>query len=259
MDTKDLQQDYDALSPKTKASVGRLLAQEGREFDQLLSDMVRETAQELEAVPEFAVWMAEALAWARYARRDPRFFAAAVVFIVQGEAEAIDEALQFSDRFGPEALRAGLLSFRNWFEVMREQLLEMPRPMKDLIRTQERSLSVAQQLREEGRLRGVGMWLLPAPFKILTVAHPELWSSPELERLLMPAGTQVERALRRLHADGVVSLPKELLHKAQDTLVDGATDLFFLQAPQQELARAGGTNLLHINSALYTLGFQDRT
>lgn len=75
MRAQDLQEDYDALRPKSLASVGRLLGSTGEPFDRELNDMLLRTRKLIPSVPEFAVWMAEALAWARYARRDHQFFA----------------------------------------------------------------------------------------------------------------------------------------------------------------------------------------
>lgn len=120
--------------------------------------------------------------------------------------------------------------------------------------TQERSLRVAESLKKDGELRGVGLWLFPAPFKIMAVAHKETWSDASLDAVVMPTGTQVERALWKLHADGVIKIDKKILAGSTGTFADEYTNLWALQLPQKQLATAGGSSLLHINGALHELG-----
>jgi hypothetical protein len=251
---KELQEDYEGLRPKTLAAVGKLLGSTGEPFDRELNDMLRWTRQQLPSLPEFAVWMAEALAWARYARRDDDFFAAAAAFIECGDPQLLDGAVQFPDRFGADRLRDALAAFHRWFEEMRLPLSKIaPEPLRWKA-IQERSLRVAEALKNDGELRGVGLWLFPAPFKIMAVAHKETWSDPSLEAVVMPTGTQVERALWNLHTDDVIKIDEEILAGSAGTFADEYTNLWALQLPQKQLATAGASSVLHINGALHELG-----
>jgi hypothetical protein len=254
MGENELQASYDALNPKSLTSVAKLLGDAGKPFDLELNEMVNETREILTAVPEFAIWMAEALAWARYARRDDDFFIAAATFIDDGDPKQLDKAVQFSDRFGSDRLREGLVAFRHWFEEMNRTLSQIkPEPVrwKAIL---ERSLRVAEALKKDGTFQGVGLWLFPAPFKVMAAAHMETWSDPALDAVVMPTGTQVERALSTLHADGVIKIDRTITGASEHTFADEYTNLWTLQLPQKDLAKASGSNVLHINGALYWLG-----
>jgi hypothetical protein len=251
---KELEEDYAAISTKTLASVGKMLAGCGEPFDRELNEMLRRTRGQTPDVPEFAVWMAEALAWARFAVRNDDFFEAAARFIASGDAVLLDEAGQFPDRFGDERLRDALAAFRRWFEEMEAPLTAItPEPLRWKA-LQERSLRVAERLKNKGELRSVGLWLFPAPFKIMAVAHLETWPDRALDAVVMPTGTQVDRALRMLERDGVVKIDKKILAGSGHTFADEYTDLWTMQLPQKELAKAGGTSVLHVNGALHELG-----
>lgn len=256
MEPKDFQERYAGLRPKSKSTVARLLASYGRPFDIELSEMLNHTRAEMPDRPEFAVWMAEALVWARYAVRDAEFFTAAAAFLVDGDAESLDAAVAWPDRFGDERLRDALLGFHHWFEQMSGRLSSIKPEARTWKALQERSLQVAQHLKEEGQFHGIGVWLFPAPFKIMAVAHREMWGDPVLATVVMPTGTQVDRALRMLHDDRVVALEKEIVDGGESTFLDEYTNLWALQRPQQELAELGGTTLLHINGALHALGYR---
>lgn len=254
MAARELQADYEALKKKDLAGVGRLLADAGASFDAELNAMLRSTRNHVQSPPEFAVWMAEALAWARYARRDGRFFVAAANFIDGGDASLLDEASEFPDRFGADRLREALAAFGRWFTTMRPQLIDItPEPLRWKA-LQERSLRVAEKLKDGGQLRGVGLWLFPAPFKIMAIAHRESWKDPALDALVMPIGTQVERALRRLHADAVIKIDRRILDGGDGTFADEYTNLWAQQLPQKALAANAGSSVLHINGALHELG-----
>lgn len=257
MSANPYQDEYKRLPSKSIAAVGRFLAEVGEPFDRELADMLAVTRGELSDQPEFAVWMAEALAWARYAVRDDEFFDAATRFIAGGEPTLADEASRFDDRFGPDNLREALVAFRQWFEAMPglQSVKVDPLRWKAL---QERSLLVAEQLKRSGQLRGVGLWLFPAPFKILAVAHPEVWGDATLEAIVMPTGTQVVRALEWLQRDGVIRTERSILKASAHTFADEYTNLWALQIPQKELASAGGTSVLHINGALHELGWRGK-
>ncbi len=250
----DIHEDYDGLETKNLASVGKLLGEAGEPFDHELNAMLLSTRKRISEASEFAVWMVEALAWARYARRDNAFFVAAARFIEHGDPQLLDEAAEYPDRFGADRLRDAIAAFGRWFEEMRTPLSRMtPEPLRWKA-IQERSLRVAETLKKDGQLRGVGLWLFPAPFKVMAVAHQETWSDSALDAVVMPTGTQVERALWKLQADGVIRIDKNILAGSAGTFADEYTNLWALQLPQKTLANAGGTSVLHVNGALHELG-----
>jgi hypothetical protein len=251
---KTLQEDYASLSPKTVASVGKLLAERGEAFDHDLHDMLAATRALTPALPEFAVWMAEALVWARYAERDDAFFSAAARFIVSGTPELLDEAERFPHRFGPEKLRDSLAAFRRWYEKMEPRLASINLDPAHMIETEGRSLKVVEALKKKGEMRGVGAWLFPAPFKLLAIAHVEVWSNRALDGLVFPTGIQVERALSMLQKEGVITLERAIIGASSGSLADEFAKLWALQLPQQKLAHAASTSVLHINGALHELG-----
>lgn len=254
MSENDLQGEYATLRPKTAASVGGLLARYGAPFDSYLNEMLHWTRAQLPDLPEFSVWMAEALAWARFAKRDDAFFAAAAGFIDEGDPALLDAATQFPDRFGPERLRDALAAYRCWYEEMETVLRDVePEPVRWKA-VQEKSLRVAERLKQRGAFRQVGLWLFPAPFKIMAVAHAETWQEQALDAVVMPTGTQVVRALRILNSDRVVKIDNKVLGASERTFADEYTNLWTLQLPQKHLASAGKTSLLHINGALHALG-----
>lgn len=254
MSAKQIQDAYAALPKKDLAAVGKLLGEAGEPFDLELNAMLHDTRQHVGDVPDFALWMAESLAWARFALRDVDFFDAAAGFIATGDPELLDEATSYPDRFGEDRLRDALAAFGRWFDEMRAPLSDIPAEPLRWKALQERSLRVAEKLKKSGELRGVGLWLFPAPFKIMAVANREVWADASLDAVVMPTGTQVERALSKLHKDGVIKIDKAILAGSAGTFADEYTNLWSLQLPQKQLAAACGTSVLHINGALHEFG-----
>jgi hypothetical protein len=97
----------------------------------------------------------------------------------------------------------------------------------------------------------VGLWLFAAPFNIMVVAHQGLWADEALAALLMPTRTQVNRALATLRADRDIQIESVVLEGGEGTFEDEYTNLWTLQLPQRDLARAAGTSAPHVNSGLY--------
>ena len=79
-------------------------------------------------------------------------------------------------------------------------------------------------------------------------------ASSALDAVVMPTGTQVERALWMLDADGVIKIDKKILAGSDGTFADEYTNLWALQLPQKRLATTAGTSVLHVNGALHELG-----
>jgi hypothetical protein len=249
---KDLQDDYKQLTTKNAKTVGKLLAEFGEAFDKWLLTGLTKTRQAFPNQPEFVVWMAEALVWARYAKGGPAFFEPAIGYLASGDPKLIDEAQQHTDRFDQAKLRDALAAFRRWFVEMEARLSDLPTDAAKWAGLQTRSLTVAQRLKESGEFRQVGLWLFPAPFKLLAIAHPATWADGALDAIVMPNGTQVERALDQLQRDRVVRISR--LPPGSNTFADEFANLWNMQDPQKDLAKAGGSNLLHINGALHELG-----
>ncbi len=88
----------------------------------------------------------------------------------------------------------------------------------------------------------------------MAVAHHETWDDAPFETVVMPTGTQVEWALWKLRGNNVIRLDKKILAGSEGTLADEYTNLWACQLPQQQLAAAGGSTVLHINGALHELG-----
>lgn len=252
----DVREEYAQLKPKTLDAVADLLARCGQEYDQWLHDMIRATREKNDGRIDVCVWMAEALAWATFAVRHDDFFANASRFFEDGDPDALSAAAEFPGPYGQDGrLRQAMISFRRLFEARVSQLANPAAEPSRWIRIQEYALRDAQRLKDSDQLGSVGAWLFCAPFKILAVAHPSAWGPRDLDRLIMPTGAQVDRALEMLKKDGV-GAPQRLPSSGGGGLAADVADLFATQQFQVQISKCASASVLHINSALYQLGYR---
>lgn len=249
-----IRDEYDAMLTKTKPAVAELLARHGLRFDESLHDMLHATLDDNPERGAFSVWMAEALAWATFARRDAEFFDAASTYIETGDDTALTTAAEYPDRFGHDGrLLAALVSFHRLNEKFEKRFADAGDAPASWPKLQEDVLRRAEKMKKDGLLPGIGIWLFCAPFKVLAVATPESWASPRaLDGVVMPTGMQVERALDLLRKDKVGIAGR--LVGGSGTLGDNFAEVFVAHTFQIELATLARTSVLHINGALYELG-----
>ncbi|HUD44137.1 MAG TPA: hypothetical protein VMR41_01200, partial [Patescibacteria group bacterium] len=107
---------------------------------------------------------------------------------------------------------------------------------------------------EKEEIKGIGAWILLAPYKILACYRTDLWKDAALDTVLFPLGFQVIRGVKFLHKEGLrVSYYDDLYEDEKSLGIDlGTTAL--VQGYEAELADIADSRILHINSGLFKLG-----
>lgn len=252
--------EYNSLRPKNRQTVAGLLARRGRNFDERLRASIEGRRIALPGRPLLPVLCANALIWTHHGKDDAEFMDHASQYFTDGDQGAAEDAADFHHRFGRESLETVLHAMRQLCEQ-----IGRPEFPENLIALQQLQVQLIEDVAREkaaGRFRGLGPWLFPSPFKIFLTWNRRLWDDPDVDRVQLSLGTQVCRALRWLERDGIISRGDYIDDDADDADTSGSKFLTQMGTVQMrhaqicDLAKLAGTKALHINSALYELGYQ---
>ena len=252
--------EYRRLRPKKAQSVAKFLARVGHRLDRELQASILKTKELLHHLPPLAAYCAEALVWTRHARNSNEFLATAGDYITGPNEVLLDAAEGFHGRFGPDRLRRTLQAMRDFCLVLRDG--DLPDSPSTLKRYQDDCMERVATAKSTYSLSGVGPWLFLAPFKMHVTQDEKYWDSSETNQILMPLGIQVERALRMLHADGIITdaLPPDDYGYSEtpgdEAFLSAMGHVAEAQGVQKSLAELGGSYVPHINSGLYELGYR---
>lgn len=187
-----------SLTPATRILAGTL-AKAGIELDQAeLNPQIAATISSYSADERFFAAVGHSFIWSHHASGDEDFLDHAVEYFRTGGEKPLRRAMKYAGRFGPDNLDSSL---RGWRVILDrvpsiEDIDGIDAKKLHFLQTQMSDIAVG--LTEKHVLKGVGAWLLFAPFKIIALYRKDLWQTPELDEVLMPLGIEVVRGFRKV-------------------------------------------------------------
>lgn len=206
----------------------------------------------------FPLAIANALTWTGHAVRDETFYISAIDYFTTGGSLALQRAEAFSGRFGAERLNDALCGWRISLDKINRALEAVYScSAEELHIMQQNCLSTISQLVDQRQVYGIGPWLFCAPFKIIAAHRRDLWESEGLDKIWMPLGMEVVRAVRGLIRSGYTyfrGLDLGMLIEEEGGLKEGLGTVLLVQEASRKIAKIARTRVLHINSGLYLDG-----
>lgn len=243
------------LSQRDKEMM-ELLSREGLEFSEFLRDR-NNSYFRTRRVPYFAVACALALCWTSHAKYEDAFVEYAAGYIAGG-AKDHTASVRFCLRFGADELERALDGYRILFSRHHRIFPDFEHcDIHQLSRFQQRLLQLVNSDRQQGIIRGIGIWLFLGPFKIMLSDQNRLWNVDGIDAIDLPTGLEVDRAIRKLIREGYSFMEGFNVHWLEEgngNLIDLFTISHMAHDYIQRIATQAGTKALHINSAMYMLG-----
>lgn len=248
----DLKDWLKAKSNPTSDEVVRQLAKAGEDFNS-------EKNKEYEAIAKknvnsiFSLAIAISLEWGGFAKKDEQFYQLAANYLANDDIEALAEANKFSVR-KDSSVKNLLTAWKRLLKQSGASTVKGKFALKELLDYQKVMLDTYNQLKVSKKLQHIGMWFLLAPFKIVLLMRKDLWNEQDLDKLLLPVGSQVEKGLNLLEKKGVpevTGLKSSLDEKDVEVSI---ANVERTHRGQELLAKTLQPKVLHINTGLHLVG-----
>jgi hypothetical protein len=238
------------LAPRTYP---KWLADRGKQFN---SELLEEWEPEIAACKgpaRFLACIAVSLSWAGVAVWSRTFRDIVVRSLATGTVPPANDLDPFRRQFGnllDDVLHA-------WIQLLTSDSkipLDARSSNASVVDSQHRARKATEKLRNQGKIAGLGAWLLPGPYKVFMALDRGRWKSAEASTLLMPLGSQVNKGFRLIQKlDATV--PAALFSDEEDTDFSVAISrVEFAHRYEMKWAEKAGSAAIHINSGLYHLG-----
>lgn len=236
-----------------------LLAERGLEFSHVLRNDMDYYFRRLSSdCSYFSIALAISLTWTKHAKYNEQFVDYAAQFI-DGRIQKDENIIQNSQyRFGYETLEIALTSYRMFLRRVRGILPDFHTcSLDEITRLQHNLLSRLHTLRETREVLGIGCWLFLGPFKIILGHQERLWTTSNIDDLVLATGVEVERGLYRLR-DNDYSFMRDFdnnwLDQGSRGLLESYGTCIILHDRMKIIAEIANTPAIHVNSALYLYG-----
>ncbi len=250
-------------SAKTEKQRITVLADEGESFNHQLHKEFNAVVRSFPDCDVFSLAIAFSLQagnFAKYTKPDARrYYKTVNKYIYVDDVVPVEKKwiVQYAGELGCGEGQVGLASaIETWQNIALrfdyEEWITRRYSMRKLKEFQDLIVKRVLDAEADGERFGVGPWLVAAPFKWLA-CKPRLWPDPQLEKLLMPHGSQVRAGMHRLKELVTLKVPSS----EPEEFADGLTDAYLLQGEQMRLARAVRSRTIHINSGFWLLGQKD--
>lgn len=235
-----------------------LLASRGEQLNLEISSAQQELVDIHGIDNYFASAIATALTWTGHAIRHDTFFTTAVEYLSTSNLRSLSQALGYSGRFGVNRLNDALQAWKAILDKAKGVVNTVCScSTEQLCAIQQRSFHIISELLDQGQISGIGPWLFCAPFKIVAAHRQNLWTSESLDKVWMPLGLEVVRAVRSLIRERYPyfgGLHVDMLTEEEGGLKEGLGTVLLVQNGSKKIAEIAKTRVLHINSGLYLFG-----
>jgi len=237
------------------ANNGRVFSEQLKNEIDVFYDLLGETNS------YFAITLAISLTWTKHAKDDVDFVKYASDFIDRKISKDEKFVKSSSFRFGYDGLDIALKNYRILLNKVKSDLIDFNNcSVDELTRLQYRLSNKISFLKRDGIITGIGPWLFLGPFKIIINHQKRLWDKPNLNKIVLATGFEVEKGLKRLKHEKYFfmdDLDKSLQIKRSKTLLDNYANCAILHERIKKIAKIANTSTIHINSGLHLYGKKD--
>lgn len=249
-----LQKELTLLGSPNEIKVATLLAEKGLSHNRVMHNEIVALMTDFPKVSPFALSFIQSLFWARYAKKSNKFVQLVLNYF-ESDKQKIDEKLVSN-------LEKYMLQYESLKEVVvsgkvliNKLSLQIPRTytIDSLLLFQDKWMNALIKSTHSKEISHLGAWLCYAPFKVLALWKDEFWDNKELDKLILPLGGQVVRGINWIHRN-VLDVGYGISEVEETNLEDSISTTMDAMSIQTELAKAGNTRVLHINTGLFLLG-----
>lgn len=247
------------LSAKLQEIQCKKWAKDGEAFSEELYDGNVEFYNLLKSkYSYFSIANGIALTWTKHAKYEFPFVEMAAAYLDGLRSISLADVDPFRYRFGTESLFTSLQGIRSYKNKIQKIIPDFTIcSAKEIKKFQDSSFTRLANMKANEEAYGVGPWLFLGPFKIILGLEKRLWNNPEIDSVILPTGIEVNRGIRRIIKAGYpVSKTFDVnwLENEERTLEEGYTIDTLIQNTLLEIAKIGGTRVIHVNSAFYLYG-----
>lgn len=186
------------MSKIIEQTLGLDIINRGKQMNCDIAEQQTELLRKFKDTNYFSVAITNAFTWTGHAvSNNERFFEVAIDYLNSGNLTLLDKTSDFSGRFGEEKLSEGLRSWRTIISHIQIANIQNA-TVQSLIKLQNNARDIADRLRKQHLISGIGLWLLYAPFKIIAVHLKNLWNDEKVNEIRMPLGSEVIRGVKKL-------------------------------------------------------------
>ncbi|MCM8832538.1 MAG: hypothetical protein NC816_01235 [Candidatus Omnitrophica bacterium] len=245
-------------SPSTKSddSLIKSMIDLGKMMDEDISDGIKLLKRKYPSHSLLNISIIHSLIWSGHAIDAPQFYLNSLEYLKRGKESYLEKAIAKSGRFGEESLKHVL---KGWFVILENfGDYDFARIKADrIVQLQEIIWKLTYNLLNENMIRGIGNWLLLAPFKIIVAYRRTLWENKNIDQLRMPLGLEVIRGIHKLmrkkskYLDGFAGY---MFYEQEKNFLEDKTVVEIVHNISRKIAEDYDTRAIHVNSGLYLLG-----
>ncbi len=238
-----------------KDFVARYLASIGQDLNEKINERTDDLRKQFPKADFFYLAIAESLIWDDYAVDKKDFFKKVIRYYQEEDTSALEGIEKYADRYGSKGrLKEVLISWKRIFNQTPVPSFNKQPEVKEIVSTQKAIKTTVESAKSRNKLH-FGAWLLTAPFQVVVCHYKELWKDSRLDKVWIPLGGQIKKALSFLVKINALDVEYKLVKNIGDqNFSTQMGDLEDLQKKQKELAKLAKSRVLHINSGLYRLG-----
>lgn len=174
-----------------------ILIEKGIIMEQKVSNNIHLFQKKLVGGSLFINSIVTSLTWSGHAKNVSQYYSNSIKFLDSNEESFLENAIKNSERQGEEKLRIAL---KSWLIILKNF------GHYDFSRIRAKKISILQEnlwkltskLINKNKIRGIGNWLLFAPFKIIITYRIKLWNNNEIDNIKKPLGIEVIRGIKKL-------------------------------------------------------------
>lgn len=257
---RDLKDYYESLPKASKDDfLIKDLVEKGKLMDEDISYEIRTLHKKYPQHPLFNTAIIFSLIWSGHAVEAPQYVSNGIRYLKTGKEIYLEKAVEKSGRFGEEKLLQTLVGWKvilDNFDVTNFDKIKA----KDLAVMQHKIWNITLRLSNENKIRGIGNWILFAPFKILIAYRSRLWENKDIDKIKMPLGLEVVRGIKKLikrNSKYTEGFDSYMLQEEEGGLVEGRAIVELVHDTCCKIAKDYDSRVIHINSGLFLLGRGD--
>lgn len=245
-----------STSIKSDDNLIKSMIEQGKMMDEDISDGIKLLKRKYSNHSLLNISIIYSLIWSGHAIDAPQFYLNGLEYLKRGKESYLEKAIAKSGRFGEESLKNVL---KGWFVILENFAdYDFARIKADkIVQLQKIIWELTYNLLNENKIRGIGNWLLLAPFKIIVAYRRTLWENNDIDQLRMPLGLEVMRGINKLlrkkskYLNGFAGY---MFYEQEKNFLEEKTVVEIIHNISRKIAEDYDTRVIHVNSGLYLLG-----
>lgn len=244
---------------KSDDSLIKSMIDQGKIMDEDISDGIKLLKRKYSSHSLLNISIIFSLIWSGHAIDAPQFYLNGLEYLKRGKESYLEKSIAKSGRFGEESLKYVL---KSWFIILENfGDYNFARIKAERIaQLQEIIWKLTHKLLNENMIRGIGNWLLLAPFKIIVAYRRRLWENKNIDQIRMPLGLEVIRGIKKLinkRSEYLAKYDRYMFYEQEKSFIEDKTIVEMVHNISKKIAEDFNIRVIHVNSGLFLLGKGD--